>query len=85
MFPLSRCRNNTSNSPSDYNGNPEWNYDIGALNISTESEERANDNLWTNLSNWDGNVDLQVFGLYHYPTGLAHYPTASRLIYTWFR
>jgi len=38
----------------------------------------ANDNLWTNLSNWDGNIDPSS-GLDYViiPTGLAHYPTAS--------
>jgi len=66
--------------PSDYNGNPRiGNYDIGAFEYQYRKwNGTANDNLWTNLSNWDGNVDPSS-GLDYIiiPTGLAHYPTAS--------
>jgi hypothetical protein len=66
--------------PYDYNGNPRvGNYDIGAYEVQySRWNGTANDNLWTNLSNWDGNIDPST-GLDYViiPSGLTHYPTAS--------
>jgi len=81
---LSPCRDaGTMPSPPvpyDYNGNPRvGNYDIGAYEVQySRWNGTANDNLWTNLSNWDGNIDPST-GLDYViiPSGLTHYPTAS--------
>ena len=81
---LSPCRDaGTMPSPPvpyDYNGNPRvGNYDIGAYEVQySRWNGTANDNLLTNLSNWDGNIDPST-GLDYViiPSGLTHYPTAS--------
>jgi hypothetical protein len=80
---ISPCRDagaSTGAPLTDYLGNGRvGNYDIGAYEVQySKWNGTANDNLWTTLSNWDGNIDPST-GLDYViiPSGLAHYPTAS--------
>ena len=84
----SPCRDagTSSGAPTtDYLGNYRvYNYDIGAYEVQYNRwNGTANDNLWTTLSNWDGNVDPSTGeGDVYIPAGLTHYPTGSSPYYT---
>jgi hypothetical protein len=80
---ISPCRDagaSTGAPLTDYLGNGRVGpYDIGAYEVQYNRwNGTANDNLWTNSSNWDGNVNPATGeGHVYIPGGLTTYPTGS--------